>query len=226
MRIVAGALLAAALLGACSDDDGDDDATTTTASSAPAESTTSTTAGPEESTTSTTAAPEADPAEVAARFLATFFPGTTATVGEFQQGDAQSGEVQVFRPAEGGGTANVASILLLRIVDGEWQVTGAANPNVTIEAPENGAEVDAGPLAVTGVGRGFEATLVASVFDLEGNGIVEAVGSGGAQAEPLPYEITLDLTGVEPGTELVLVVAGGTGLEGDPGEFSAVRITT
>ena len=152
------------------------------------------------------------------------FPGHRATLGEFQQGDSQSGEIEVLRPNEGGGTANVASTLLLRLDEGGYQVIGAVSPNVTIDSPENGGHVGAAPTTVSGVGRGFEATLVATAF-VDGEEIATAIGTGGAQAEPVPYEIELDLTTAPSGSEVVIVVAGGVGLEGDPGEFSAVRVT-
>ena len=45
---------------------------------------------------------------------------------------------------------------------GGWFVIAAVNPNVAITAPDAGAVVPAGPLTVTGVGRGFEATVVVS----------------------------------------------------------------
>jgi hypothetical protein len=37
--------------------------------------------------------------------------------------------------------------------------------------------------------------------------------------------VSLDLSAAPSATELVVVVAGGTGLEGDPGEFAAIRVT-
>lgn len=173
--------------------------------------------------TTTIAAPTGDPIAAAEAFIATFMPGSTATLSEFRQGDPQSGEVEVFRPAEGGGTGPSASTLLLRFENGAFQVVGAVSPSVTIEEPGGG--VEAGPqLQVRGVGRGFEATLVARAFEADGTMVAEAVGTGGALADPEPYEITLDLSAVAAGTPLVVIVAGGTGLEGDPGEFSAVRV--
>jgi hypothetical protein len=224
MRRVALGLAVLALLGACSDDDGAATATTTTAASTDSSSSTTTAAQP---TTASTEQPSTDndPHDAAEAFMVAHFPGSNATLGEFQQGDSQSGEVPVFRPGEGGGTANLASTLLLRQADGVWVVIGAVNPNVTIEDPENGGEVPAGPVTISGVGRGFEALLVARAYDADGQMIAEATGQGGAQADPLPYEITLDLSAAESGAEVVITVNGGVGLESDPGEFSAIRVT-
>ena len=222
-------LAALALLGACSDDDdGGDDAASTTTTEADATTTTTATTATTAPTTASTEQPatDNDPHDAAEAFMIRHFPGTNAALGDFQQGDSQSGEVEVFRPREGGGTANLASTLLLRLVDsGEWVVIGAVNPNVTIESPENGGEVPVGPVTVSGSGRGFEATIVGRAFDADGEVLAEGVGNGGAQAEPLPYELELDLSGAESGSELVIIAAGGVGLENDPGEFSAVRVT-
>lgn len=222
------ALLAAALAlvtAACADDDDEADGVATTTTE---EETTTTTSGAGTTTSDpgppdTPAAP--DPSEAAATFLEVHFPGTRASLGAFRAGDAQSGEMEVLRPAEGGGTANLASTLLLRLDGDEWQVIAALNPNVTIDSPSNGDDVAAGPLTVTGEGRGFEAHIDARAIGADGAVVAEGFGSGGALAQPEPYEVQLDLAGVAAGTELVLVVAGGTGLEADPGEFSAIRIT-
>ena len=231
-RPAAAALVAAlAVVAGCGGDDGGggDEATTATTAET---STTATTAGATSSTTTapasttTTVADAGDPLDAAEAFLLAAFPDASPVLGEFQQGDAQSGEVVVSRRTEGGGTDLVASTLLLRLVDGEWQVLAAVNPNVTIETPENGAEVDRGPLVVSGAGRGFEATLDVRAVGLGGELVAEAVAAGGALETPEPYEATLELSAVPPGEELYVVVAGGTGLDGDTGEFSAVRVTT
>ena len=233
LRLAAVAVAALALLGACSGDDDEGpvvDETGTSSTTTTTEATTTTEGGAEPSTTSTTEAapPEADPLEAAQAFMDLAFPGNTAVIGDFAQGDARSGEVPVLRPNEGGGAANLASTLLLRLDDAEqWQVIGAVNEFVTIEEPENGAEVAIGPLTVSGAGRGFEATLNARALAVDDGTQVgdTAIGSGGAQAEPVPYEVSLDLSTAAAGAELYVVVNGGTGLEGDPGEFSAIRVT-
>lgn len=229
MRRVAFAVVALALLGACSDDDdGGDDAASTTTTEAEATSTTTSTTATTAPTTASTEPPSTDndPHDAAEAFMLRHFPGTNAALGDFQQGDSQSGEVEVFRPREGGGTANLASTLLLRLVDsGEWVVIGAVNPNMSIVVPENGGSVPAGQATVAGDGRGFEGTIVVRAFDADGEVVDEGVGAGGAQADPAPYDVELDLSAAESGSELVIVVSGGVGLENDPGEFSAVRVT-
>ena len=46
-----------------------------------------------------------------------------------------------------------------------------------------------------------------------------------ATETPEPYTAELDLSGAAPGDVVMLLVRGGTGLEEDPGEFSAVPVT-
>jgi hypothetical protein len=224
------AVAALALLGACSDDSDDDAApseeTTTTATTA-VPGTEEPGAPGEETTTTLSPTGFGTPEEAAEAFMATFFPDSTATLGEFQQGDNRSGEMEVLRPNEGGGTANVAATLLLRIDDFDnWQVFAAVNPFVTIEEPEAGIEVRRAPLTVSGVGRGFEANLNIRAMDLDGVEVAQAIGTGGSAAEPLPYAVELDLSEVSPVTPLLIVTSGGVGLEGDPGEFAAIRVIT
>ena len=50
------------------------------------------------------------------------------------------------------------------------------------------------------------------------------VAQGGAMADPEPFTVTLDLSSATPGSTVVLLVRGGTGLETDPGEFSAIPV--
>lgn len=232
---VAALVIVAALgVAACGDDDDDDAAVTTatgiTTTSAPA------------STTTTAPAEELppvlfpangqvldDPLAAAEGFLDLYFPGTAATLGPYQGGDARSGEIEVLRPTEGGGPGNVAATLLVRQFGEGWYVFAAVNPNVTIDEPESGAVLSTGePVTVSGRGRGFEATLVVRAVDrVGGETVAQAVAQGGAFAEPEPYSVDLDLSGCAcDDRPLAVVVTGGTGLELDTGEFAAVPVHT
>jgi hypothetical protein len=152
--------------------------------------------------------------------------GVQPVLGEFVQGDARSGEIEVFSPGEV--TPVSRSLLFLRQLgphDG-WFVIGAANANATISTPETNAEVAAGPLTVEGVARGFETTVVVTAFRA---GVADAVfdkvvATGGAFDTPEPYSATIDLTAASPGDVIALLVRGDTGLETDPGEFGAIPV--
>jgi Immunoglobulin-like domain of bacterial spore germination len=228
------ALIAVALLAlvGCGDDDDEPDATTTT-------STTSTTV---DTTTSTTALagleqpaiwPAADvvfgtPEEAAEDFVQEVL-GVPPVLGDFQEGDARSGEVEVLSPGEGATpTSVVRGRLLLRQLgpDDGWFVLGAVNENASITTPDAGSDVPAAPLTVNGQARGFEANVVVSAF-VAGDASAEldqVVTTGGAMEAPEPYTVTLDLAGAEPNQVVALLVRGGTGLETDPGDFGAVPV--
>ena len=150
-------------------------------------------------------------------------------LGPFMAGDNRSGEIEVFSPGEGGpGSSVVRSLVLVRQLgpDDGWFVIAAIEPMVSIEAPEAGAVVPAGSVAVSGVARGFEATIIVAAYVA---GAPEPIGEpaiamGGALETPEPYQATVDLSGLPPGTVVALVVRGDTGLETDPGEFSAIPV--
>jgi hypothetical protein len=211
------------LLAACGDDDDEpDESGSTTATTEVAPSSTTAGGGPS-STTSDTQPVDPDDALAAARaWLDLAFPGNTATTGEFQQGDARSGEVQVFRSREDGTQGALASTLLLRLDDAdEWQVFAALSEIMIIEDP---LESLAPGATVSGVGRGFEGAIVIRAVGLDGTEHGLAAAQGGSGEQPAPFSAELGLDGVEAGDEVYLVVSGGVGLEGDTGEFSMVRL--
>ena len=155
--------------------------------------------------------------------------GVPASLGEFQQGDTRSGEIEVFSPRQGdAGPAVVRGLLLLRQLgpyDG-WFVLAAINDHARIDAPASGAQIDAGPLMVEGVGRGFEANIVvtALVADKVGTQLDRLITMGGAFDTAEPFTVTLDLSAAPPGETVMLLIRGGTGLETDPGDFAAIPV--
>jgi hypothetical protein len=210
-------------------------ATTTTAS----EAQTTTTAGVTTTTTSPTGLeqpaiwPAADivfvtPEAAAEDFVAQVL-GVPPTLGEFQQGDSRSGEIEVFSPGEGdAGRAVVRGLLLLRQLGPEngWFVLAAVNDNASIIEPGSGERVVAGPVTVEGVARGFEASVVVTAFvaGAAGQELDQQITMGGAFETPEPFSVTVDLSQASPGEIVVLLVRGGAGLETDPGEFGAIPV--
>lgn len=168
------------------------------------------------------------PEQAAADFVSEVL-GVPPTLGEFQQGDARSGEIDLLSPGEGeGSTTSPRGVLLLRQLgpsDG-WFVIGVANDFASISSPSTGASVAAGPLTVEGVGRGFEGTLNVTAF-VSGDADAEldsVIATGGAMATAEPFSAELDLSAATPGAVVALLVRGDTGLETDPGEVGAIPI--
>jgi hypothetical protein len=228
------ALVAIALLAlvGCGDDDDPDPTTTTssTSSTTVVDTTTSTTkpAGLEQPAIWPAAdVVFASPEEAAEDFVQQVL-GVPPALGEFEEGDARSGELDVLSPGEGEVPSTVVrSRLLLRRLgpDDGWFVLAAVNDNASITTPDAGSDVPAGPLDVTGRARGFEANVVVDAFVAgQTDDLDREVTTGGALEAPEPFSVTLDLAGAERDDVVVLLVRGGTGLETDPGDFGAVPV--
>lgn len=155
--------------------------------------------------------------------------GVEPVLGDFQQGDARSGEIVLLSPGEGeGATPAERGVLLLRQLgpaDG-WFVIGVANDAATITAPQTGATVTGGQVTVEGAARGFEGTVVVSAFVAGDAGAVldSEITQGGPFETPEPYSVTLDLSGATAGDIVALLVRGDVGLETDPGDVGAIPI--
>jgi len=170
-----------------------------------------------------------DTPEAAAEDFVRQVLGVPPVLGEFQQGDARSGEIEVFSPGEGDASRAVfRGLLLLRQLGPEdgWFVIAAVNDNASISAPGSGEHIVAGPVTVEGVARGFEANVVVTAFvpGDAGEELDHQITMGGAFETPEPFNVTLDLSQAAPGEIVGLLVRGGAGLETDPGEFSAIPV--
>ena len=222
--------VAVALLNSCGDDqptNGDGTSTTTTAGAD--STTTSEPVGLEQPAIWPAAEVVFKTPDEAAKDFVTKVLGVPPVLGEFKQGDARSGEMEVFSPGEGdAGTPVVRGLLQLRQLgrDDGWFILAAVNDNASITAPVSLAEVATQPLTVEGVARGFEANVVVTAFVAGDAGarLDEAITQGGASATPEPFSVSLDLSGASPGDVITLLVRGGTGLETDPGDFGAIPV--
>ena len=170
------ALSTAIVVIATADDDTTTSAGSTTSTTSPA--TTSTSA-----TTSTTgaastavwppagAAPISDPRAVATSFATDYLGMSEPVVGELQQGDSRSGEVEVRPRADGPVTT-----LLLRMLgsDPGWSVLGATTADIELTSPRALDEV-ADPVQLAGRALAFEGTVEVEVRE---DGRDDPLGSG------------------------------------------------
>jgi hypothetical protein len=168
------------------------------------------------------------PEQAAATFVLNVL-GVEPVLGNFLAGDSRSGEIQVFSAGDGEGSDVLErGTLGLRIIgpnDG-WFVIGAVSPGVSIDSPGTLDRVGAGPLTVTGEGRGFEGTVVVAAFRAgDADDVLDQVITrGGAFESREPFTVSLDLSDGEPGDVIALIVRGDTGLDGDPGDFASVPV--
>lgn len=129
-----------------------------------------------------------DPVEAARGFAEDFVGFEDPVIGEFQQGDSRSGEVEV-RPVEDG---PVTTVFVRQVGDDEtWWVLGSATANIEVDLPAPMSAVD-DPLLVEGRASAFEGTVEVEIrVDDEreplGTGFV--TGSGDGTLGPFEGEI-------------------------------------
>lgn len=188
-------LVAGVLLLGC----GSDDAATTTTDETSSSTTTSTASGSESAEAavpgrsvwppSGATTTYDDPVEAATDAAVELVGFVDPVVGEFLEGDGESGEVEV-RAVEGGPVTTV----LVRQLDGEtWSVIGLVSDQIVPERPETGATVS-DPVAVRGTGTAFEGTIQVAVRDDAaapvGSGFV--TGGGNGEMGPFSGEIAIE----------------------------------
>lgn len=165
------------------------------------------------------------PIEVARSFVEDFVGMQNPAFGEFQQGDAQSGEVAMLLRGEDGRVREdrVLTTIALRRLDGRrWFVIAANSDRVEIQTPPVSGEV-ASPLRVAGRGAGFEGNLVVrlhAAFDPEP--LAEQPAQAG-QATVEPFSATLEFER-PPTSAGAIVVRDGGGLDAAAYAFAATGI--
>lgn len=218
-----------------SDDDDDDDVTAVDTTTSVVDSTTTTeaedttTTEAEETTTSTTdtgavtdaeaatvawpdpfeGAGYGDPVDAASEFATEVLGFSDPVVGDLQEGDSRSGEVEV-RAAEDG---PVTTVGVRQMSDDRYYVLFAASSEVELLLPTAGSAIDT-PLEVEGWGRGFEGQIAIRVHDRSdgaelGEGFV--TGGGVGELEAFSGEIEWDNPGGGWGLVVAAVPGGADG---------------
>jgi hypothetical protein len=185
-----------------------DDTTTTTV-------TTTTTTGPGDTTTTLPGDPTenelaltvwpwvgtdtryADPVDAATAFAEEYLGMTDPLVGDFRQGDALSGEVEV-RSVE----TFTPTLVSLRMFGraGTWWVLGAATADIEVDEPPADAVVSS-PLTVSGRSVAFEGTVQVTIrVDGDDEPVFEGFVTGGAApGDSAPFEETFEWDAPESG---------------------------
>jgi hypothetical protein len=219
-------------------DDGDDTVTEPTTTEAPtteppttAPATTATTVAPPPGPTPGEAAtavfpdpstsPGFDDPVAAARAFAVDFVGfTDPLVGDFMQGDARSGEVEVRPTASGPAT----TVLVRRLgTDGSWWVLGSTTSDITLDTPAAGDTITS-PVTLTGSALAFEGHVSVEV---RRDGVREPIGSGfvtGGGDVVRPFSGEVAFTGAAPGERGALVLLTDSAEDGRVRQAVVVRV--
>jgi hypothetical protein len=129
-----------------------------------------------------------DPVSAATGFATGLVGFVDPVVGEFQQGDSRSGEVEV-RPRSDG---PVTTVLVRQVgTDDSWSVIGAATANIQVTDPATLAEI-ASPVTLRGTSTAFEGTVGVKIFDRSGGAaLAEGFVTGGSMGDLGPFESEL-----------------------------------
>lgn len=159
-----------------------------------------------------------DPVDAARGFAIEFVGFVDPEIGEFQQGDSRSGEVEIRTKI-----SEPTTVIVRKLSDDTWWVLGSATANIVVESPATGALVTS-PQPLGGKARAFEGTVDVEVRQdgskqALGNGFV--TGSGGAQLGPFEGEITFSDPTEQYGTLLFTTTSAE---DGKINEAGAMRV--
>jgi hypothetical protein len=150
-----------------------------------------------------------DPVSAAHSFVVDFVGFADPVMGEFQQGDARSGEVPVQPRADG----PVTTVLVRQLEDDSWFVIGSTTDDITLDQPEVGDDIDC-PVRLTGEALAFEGHVDVAIRDDVSD---EPIGTGfvtggGGPSAPFDGEVECDLDLLDDGIHygsIVLTTEGG-----------------
>ena len=112
-----------------------------------------------------------DPVDAARAFAVDFVGFADPAVGEFLQGDARSGEVEVRPTADG----PVTTVFVRQLgPDGTWWVIGSATANIATDSPRVGDAISS-PVTVSGSALAFEGTVN---VEIRQDGTTQPLGTG------------------------------------------------
>jgi hypothetical protein len=160
-----------------------------------------------------------DPVSAARGFATDYVGFTDPIVGDFQQGDARSGEV----PVQATATGPVTTVLVRQLGD-SWWVLGSSTPNIQLTSPSALATISS-PVHLQGTGTAFEATINTQVRQ---DGVTEPLGSGtvmgGSNGAMGPFDGTLAFQAQAPGSAGALVLLTVSAKDGHVSEATVVRV--
>jgi Immunoglobulin-like domain of bacterial spore germination len=126
------------------------------------------------------------PVSVARAFSIEYLHFVNPIVGQFEQGDARSGEVPIHTTVEARSFGPTTTVIV-RQIDGAWWVLGAATPNIRLTQPAALATISS-PVQLRGASTAFEATVNLSIREDDvAEPIVESILMGGSNGQMGPF---------------------------------------
>ena len=158
--------------------------------------------------------------ESAAREFALWAAYTDPVIGEFQQGDGRSGEIEVRAFAEG-----APSVVLLRqLEDDAWYVIGVSTDAIRLTTPQIGDTLTS-PQPLEGQAYAFEGTVLVRLY---ADGVQEPIGetfvTGRGDGVLGDFSGEIEFTNDTGATHGVLVLYSPSGEDGGTIEVSAIRV--
>jgi hypothetical protein len=159
-----------------------------------------------------------DPVAAARSFAVDLVGFVDPVVGELQQGDSQSGEVEVRASTSG----PVTTVLVRRLGD-TWWVLGAATRNIELREP-TALDTISSPVRLQGVSTAFEANVSVEIRqDGARRPLGEGYVMGGSMGELGPFDGTV--TFADPSASMGAIVLYTASMEnGNIWEASVVRV--
>jgi hypothetical protein len=161
-----------------------------------------------------------DPVAAARGFAEQFVGFTDPVVGEFQAGDARSGEVEVQARSDG----PVTTVFVRQLSSSDdWWVLGAAAANIQLDEPEALSLVSS-PVRLQGTSTAFEANVS---VDVRQDGVAAPIGHGfvmgGSMGDMAPFDGTVAFE--QPTSEFGVIVLYTRSMEnGAVWEAAVVRV--
>jgi hypothetical protein len=156
----------------------------------------------------------------ATQSFATWVGFTHPVIGEFQQGDSRSGEVEVRSFENGAPTI----VLVRQLEDDAWYVIGTSTESIQLGSPQPG-ETIASPQELLGEAYAFEGNVLVRLF---ADGVQEPVGqtnvTGRGDGVLGDFAGELEFTNDTDATHGVLVLNGTSGEDGGATEVLAIRV--
>jgi hypothetical protein len=159
-----------------------------------------------------------DPRAAATGFAA--FVGFDAPiVGEFLQGDARSGEVEL-RPTA---TGPVTTVFVRQLEDDHWWVLGSATGNIRLDSPGAGDSV-ATPVRLVGAANAFEGHVSVTIVEDDRARPIATGYVTGAMGELGPFDTELGFLRPPGGRDGAILLTTASAEDGRLWEASVVRV--